>query len=384
MLSAALPEDTVTLNHCFKVRSFILTAALIGGLSLANHANAQQVGSYLIDLNSGTVTNLGRGTTAVAINDTGQVGGHFETSEGALHAFITGPNGMGMTDLGTLVEGDWSYVNDINAAGRMVGSSYPIIGASRSFITGPNGVGMTELGTLGGNSEASAINDVGQVAGRLGNHAFITGPDGAGVTDLGTLGGDFGQATDINNAGQVVGSSSTAGNREIHAFITGPSGMGMTDLGTLGSDYSIDSIAYGVNDAGQVVGDSYTTEVNTLHAFITDPDGVGIRDLGVLSGDSQSSAWGINNDGQAVGYSGTSEGNFRAFITGTDGEGMVDLNSLVDLPGVVLMNATDINNNGQVIAVGVIPEPETYALMLAGLGLVGFIATRRKSNILLG
>ena len=49
------------INHCFKVRSLILTAALIGGLSLVNHANAQQVGSYLIDLNSGTVTNLGRG-----------------------------------------------------------------------------------------------------------------------------------------------------------------------------------------------------------------------------------------------------------------------------------------------------------------------------------
>ena len=52
-------EHIMIINNYFKVRRLILTAALIGGLSLVNHANAQQVGSYLIDLNSGTVTDLG-------------------------------------------------------------------------------------------------------------------------------------------------------------------------------------------------------------------------------------------------------------------------------------------------------------------------------------
>jgi hypothetical protein len=44
-------------------------------------------------------------------------------------------------------------------------------------------------------------------------------------------------------------------------------------------------------------------------------------------------------------------------------------------------NAIDFNNNGQVNAVGVseevvpeVSEPETYALMLAGLGLIGLMA----------
>lgn len=32
-------------------------------------------------------------------------------------------------------------------------------------------------------------------------------------------------------------------------------------------------------------------------------------------------------------------------------------------------------------AVAAVPEPETYALMLAGLGLVGFAARRRKSTV---
>ena len=59
---------------------------------------------------------------------------------------------------------------------------------------------------------------------------------------------------------------------------------------------------------------------------------------------------------------------------------MTDLNSLVSLPGgAVLTEATGINNQGQVAAIGIIPEPETYAMLLAGLGLLGFIARRRKT-----
>jgi hypothetical protein len=60
--------------------------------------------------------------------------------------------------------------------------------------------------------------------------------------------------------------------------------------------------------------------------------------------------------------------------------GMTDLNALVSLPGgFVLTEATGINNLGQVAVTAIIPEPETYALLLAGLGLLGFIAQRRKT-----
>jgi len=69
----------------------------------------------------------------------------------------------------------------------------------------------------------------------------------------------------------------------------------------------------------------------------------------------------------------------HAFITGPNGVGMTDLNSLVSqLGGVVLTHAQGINNHGQVAAISAIPEPETYAMLLAGLGLLGFIARRRK------
>jgi hypothetical protein len=74
--------------------------------------------------------------------------------------------------------------------------------------------------------------------------------------------------------------------------------------------------------------------------------------------------------------------NYHAFITGPNGVGMTDLNSLVSLPeGATLYEATGINNHGQVAANGVspIPEPETYAMLLAGLGLLGFMARRPKT-----
>ena len=54
----------------------------------------------------------------------------------------------------------------------------------------------------------------------------------------------------MNDGGQVVGISTTAGNAATHAFSWTQAG-GMVDLGTLGGSYSY---AIAVNDSGQVVG----------------------------------------------------------------------------------------------------------------------------------
>jgi probable HAF family extracellular repeat protein len=109
-----------------------------------------------------------------------------------------------------------------------------------------------------------------------------------------------------------------------------------------------------------------------------------MADLGTLGG-NYSTASGINASGQVVGRSYTATNDSHTFITGPNGVGMTDLNSLVHVPGGgTFIEASDINDAGQVIAIAIVmptvPEPESYALLLAGLALIGLITQRKKMS----
>jgi probable HAF family extracellular repeat protein len=384
-------------NHV-KACRLVAGAALCSGLGFIAPVTAQeypQERAYLIDLNKRTATelgNLGGGwSRARALNDSGQVVGESSALAGGYHAFITGPNGKGMRDLGTL-GGAASWASGINNSGQVVGQSDTSGGASHAFMTDADGMSMRDLTASKRISNAGDINDKGQVVGwfvekiapgdRPDWHAFITGPNGVGMKDIG---GDppwlFAWPSSINASGQVAGS---AGDPSHQPFITGEDGVGIRDVG-LSDSNAISSGATGINDTGQVALTYLMPEEDfpDLHrSFTTGPDGAGTRELGTLGGD-YTVAYAINNAGEVVGQSALEAGarNPHAFITGPNGVGMTDLNSLVDLPeGVILTSAGDINNNGQVIAVGTVPEPETYALMLAGLGLVGLMTRRKKAK----
>lgn len=119
-----------------------------------------------------------------------------------------------------------------------------------------------------------------------------------------------------------------------------------------------------------------------VRSYIVDSNGIGLTELVGTPGGGDSYASGINDGGQVAGGSDTAASEWRAFITSHNGAGMTDLNSVVDLPaGVVLFYAGAINNTGLVIAGGIvtgIPEPQSYALMLAGLILAGFMSRRKR------
>jgi probable HAF family extracellular repeat protein len=343
---------------------------------------------------------------ASSINDSGQIVGKSDVEfvgGGATHAFVTGPNGVGMTDLHPfeLTPGSSSFATAINNSGQVTGGAWDDdhTALPSTFITGPNGAGMTDLGTFGGlTSNPSGINDSGQVVGQFydGDYrAFITGPNGTGMTELNIPNLTPSSISGINNSGQVAGQRSYDGN--YHSFITGSNGVGITELETLRGVTS--STATGINNSGQVIGYS------TGYTFVTGPDGVGVTNLGSLGGLS-SLAFGINDSGEIVGRSATGTESDHAFIFSHGG--MTDLSLLAPVVASGWENITpiDINNNGQIVGFGKnsdgiteafllsytpdtvftpqpiyippVPEPETYLMLLAGLGLIGFIVRRRK------
>ncbi len=194
--------------------------------------------------------------------------------------------------------------------------------------------------------------------------SFITGPNGEGFKEL-KIGEKF-EPKGINNLGQVIGSSAFGPNlsRE-RAFITGPDGEGITNIGTyLRPDGGMIATyaANGINDLGEVVGvsRSFNTFDNVndkFQAFLYSHGGLtdlSSLDVVIEGGWTELIAVDINNHGQIVGYG--------------------KLNGSKSTEAFLLSYTPDTVFN----PLSPIPEPSTYAMLLVGLGMIGFSVRRRR------
>jgi len=298
-------------------------------------------------------------------------------------------------DLGTLPGTTQSIATGINASGQVVGVSYSGSGSftsdaalqylgisydagAKSFLY--SGGRMSGINPTDG--PANAINDAGQIVGgsypsinNVGQYVGVS-PDrlisGGSATTL-----NYFLPTSINDLGVVGGVSYPASGGYSHAALY-QNGQ-VTDLSNTLGLKGIGDTVLAINKAGDVlIAEGLMGGANPVHYLLYVPSAGPPTDLTKLPGGSGLAALALNNKDQVVG---------TGFLY-SDGQ-FTSLQSL--LPSTSHwsnLNATGINDAGQIVGQGLIdgqehaflmtpqnvPEPTTLTVFT--LGLATFVARR--------
>ncbi len=371
-------------------RNFWLPGVTAIILACSSHAVAQtsykvtDLGTLGNDNMSCAMTLNNRGWTAI------QDGNAVSGKQDAITKLLNGRDAIVIdgvqVDLGTL-GGQNSFMNwgEINDRGQ-------IVGYSETDVLDPNGEDvcgfgtgdmclpfvwqdfhMNALPTLGGNNgQASSINNRGQIAGTA--ETTVTDPGCAPhlislpvlwekgkPQALPTVDNDTdGDAFWINDLGQAVGQTYNCSQTITHA-------VAWTN-GTASAlpDYGHGAVAFGNNDRGQIVGAVGSPDGTSMYGALWQN---GTRtDLKPLPGDSFAIASGINNRGQVVGSTFDSKLNWAHAYIWQDGV-MTDLNTLFpDSINLFATMANKINERGQIGAMAIVrsgpDEGNVHAILL--------------------
>lgn len=179
------------------------------------------------------------------------------------------------------------------------------------------------------------------------------------ITRLKTLGGNGGTANGLNNKGQLVGyiDADKANDTEeaYTAAVWEKNTQEVYQLKILGTFGAEQARLRDINDGGQIIGTTSSGSGATLTStpfLFRNNLFTGLGSLGGMTG----SVNGINEFGQVVGASAIASGTNHAYVW--NGGLMSDLNSLITSPltyngaTVTLTNAVSINNFGDIVATG--------------------------------
>ena len=202
----------------------------------------------------------------------------------------------------------------------------------RTIIDAPNGT----------TTAATDVNNAGVVVGAYNppNARAFAWTRNAGFVDLeGVLASSFSLATAVNECGQIVGELNS------HA-VRWNTFNEIEDLGTLGGRVSV---AGGINDRGDVVGFSQVDAGGRGQPFLWTEE-QGMRQVVECEGQN-GSANGINNAREVIGSCDATGAFFWSARTGR-----IDLN----LRGFTGTSVSDINDRGEVVGEAVVATPDSF------------------------
>jgi len=344
-------------------------------------------------LDLGTLTGGADSSYADAINSEGAVAGWndaLDPTYGAGFVATLWKASGEIVNLGSF-GGPFSLADDINDRGQVVGGAETTEPDGFTFfgdflgLPSPTqyhaalwqGGAIKDLGTLGGpGSFAMDINSVGEIAGFSYTNAVPNRSTGhptlapflwrnGRMINLGTLGGVEGWANAVNDAGQVVGGSRIRRGGPMHAFLWDKGSM--RELAVAG-EYSSDSVGTLINGAGDVVIE--TNGQNQWQRHYLWQRGV-VTYLAPLPGfGGPSWANEMNSKGQIVGQvvDPFFIANPRAVLW-DNRRPVIDLNAFVP-PGsdVVLDEAMGINDLGEIVSTGLLPNGDHHVFLLIPVG----------------
>jgi probable HAF family extracellular repeat protein len=318
-------------------------------------------------------------------------------------------------DLGTLGgENSWMNWGEINDFGQIVGDS-------ETGALDPNGEDVCTFGThhtcrpflwqffrmralptLGGNNgQASAINNRGQIVG-FAEDGTVDSSCPAGTTNnrtqlpvlwengkakakaLPTGDDPSGNALWINDKGQIVGFTGACAATN-HAVVWDKDHDNVSTL----PDNATGAEAFGNNNRGQIVGFVGAPNSGIPNAALWQNDT--LINLGLLSEDLGGIASGINDKGQVVGSNFDSQGNWNHAFIWQNGV-MTDLNTLFPAnSNLRAVMANKINERGQISGMAIVrngPDKDNIHAFIAtpvrestGRSVADDEATRPTSNL---